>query len=113
MNDEINNMKDLLDDDIHKSLSKLGFLFPKSVDDFNKLEFEIKKNPIAQPDRLKDPFHFLGQRSYYIAGQKIETEEFDYPQNLAQAAREGKDIPEDIKRKMAEDKAISKRNKTD
>lgn len=114
MSNDMNNIQDLLDDSIQKSLRTLGLTFPKNAADFKKLELDISKANIIQPNRLKDPSSFLSKRSYHADKQHVELQnESDYQQNLAQAAREGNKISEDIKKKMADDKQKIKKGKTD
>ena len=114
MNNEIKNIHDLLDDNISRSLRQLGLLFPRTAADFKKIENEIKNNKIVQPERLKDPNSFLGKRHFHKSiKQHQEGEPINYTQNLAQAAREGKLISEDVKKKMAEDKLKSNKKKND
>ena len=103
MNKELNNMDDFLDDSIGRSLRKLGFTFPRNIEDFKSIEERVKKNGIALPERLQDPYKFLGEKTYSLISQN-EQGQGEYFQQLAQAAREGKLITDDIKKRMAEDK---------
>lgn len=112
MKDELNNMDDLLDDNISRSLRQLGFTFPQTVEDFICIEECVKTNNISLPARLQDPYSFLGRRAY-IPTRKNVHEQSEYFQQLAQPARDGKIISEDIKKKMAEDKLKSGKMKND
>jgi hypothetical protein len=105
MNNGKDNFDDLFDDNIGKSLRELGFLFPKTDAEFKTLEKEIKNSKMPQLNRLKDPYAFLGKRSYKKQQLTIGFNFRDgYGQNFAQAAREGNCISDELKQKMAEDK---------
>lgn len=111
MSNGINNMDDLLDDGISRSLSELGFIFPKTLDDFKILDNQAKSSKIIQPDSIKDPFKFFGKRAF--KSNQLQGHEYSqtkYLQSFAQAAREGNVISDEIKRKMTEDKQKSRRN---
>lgn len=107
MNNEINHIDDLFDDSISKSLRKLGFIFPRSCTDFNQIEENIKVNNLAIPINLRDPSVFLGKKVFQNHAA-ITLSLSDYSMQLAQAAREGNDISEDVKDKMEKDKLAAK-----
>ena len=112
MNNEKHNMDDLLDDNLGRSLRQLGFIFPNTVADFKKIESQANNTKVVQPDCLKDPYSFLGKRIHKGTVKPLyEDEQGGYSQNLAQAARDGKGISEDVKMKMAEDKLKSNQKK--
>lgn len=106
MSNEKNTLDDLFDDDISRALKDLGFIFPQTVEDFQKLETEVKQNPISQPDKLKDAFSLLGKthRKKRVGIVKSLQDINDYSSNFAQAARELKVIPEELFKQMQEDK---------
>lgn len=112
MSNNNHNLDDLLDDDLHRLLAQSGFIFPKTDSDFENIRSQAKAMSPVQPDRLKDPYSFLGKRSF---SRKLENQArqvpFEYIQRLAQAAREGSVIPDDIKKKMEEDKQKSREKK--
>lgn len=110
MNNEVSNIDDLFDDITGESLRILGFTFPKTTADFRRIELRLEKNPIPQPDKLKDPFQFLGSRKFVASSNVVSKDErIDYVQNFAQAAREGKNaISDEVKARMVEDKLKSK-----
>jgi hypothetical protein len=109
MNTISDDIDDFMNDNIHEALEGLGFIFPKTINDFNKIEKDVNRRKRKQPEQLKDPFKFLNQRVYRDAMNltSFPTEQ-DYSQNFAQAAREGKTISEDLKLKMSEDKFKSR-----
>lgn len=101
----IDNIDDWFDDNIGKSLRQLGYCFPKTMADFKKIESQVKKNKIAVPDKLKNPYAFLGKRNFNgLTAVGHEEEQTSYTQNLSQAAREGKGISDEVRKRMNEDK---------
>jgi hypothetical protein len=114
MNNSIDSIDGLFDDQIAKVLKQLGYSFPKSEADFKKIESDLKMNGTIQPEALKNPYTFLGKRSFkcQITSTSGDDQIF-YDQNLSQAARAGKDISEEIRRKMAEDKLKASQKKSE
>jgi len=113
MNNNLNTLDDLFDREMSKALRELGFIFPQTVEDFQRIENELKFKPLTQPDKLKDPMSFLGKthRKPKLPSGNVDALDLnDYSSNLAQAAREGKEITEDVKRQMEEDKKKSKKS---
>lgn len=110
MKNDNNHMDDLFDDGIARSLKALGIVFPRTVADFERIEKKIAAKQNIQPERLKDPYSFLGKRTF--KGERSTTEQQDdYSQSLAQAAREGNTISNETKKKMAEDKLKANQKK--
>ena len=108
MDNALNNMDDLLDDNIGKSLRQLGFTFPKTAGDFKRLEEYVKNNKNTMPARLQDSNSFLNKRAFKPSiAHGSDEEQGEYFQKLAQAARDGNEITDEIKKRMAEDKLKS------
>lgn len=93
---------EFLTPEILAALKAKGQLPPQTVEDYKKLLEELKGFPLKKPASLIDPFAFLERRqdpivmSFYQPNPHI--------QNLGQAAREGKIIPDHIKEKMKKDR---------
>lgn len=105
MSNQIENMDDLLDDSIDRSLRTLGFVFPRAEDHFRRLDDHAKNSKTIQPDRIKDPLEFLGKRAFKRPKALVPEEvPNEYFQSFAQAAREGKAISDEVKQKMLDDK---------
>jgi hypothetical protein len=92
------------------SLKSLGLVPPQTLEDYNKLEQELKKNPLKKPQKLEDPFAFLEREPKIRAIGPTHDNIQEYERNLAQAAREGKSIPDHIKQKMKQAKQNSKKS---
>lgn len=65
-NNENLNMNDSLDDSISRSLRRLGFIFPKTNEDFGKIENRVDNSQIMRPDCLSDPYKFLGKEFHNL-----------------------------------------------
>jgi hypothetical protein len=61
-----------------------------------------KKNNI--PEDLNDPFQILKKGKVTTLNSFNVSEDHEVEENLAMAAREGKEIPEDILRQMEQDR---------
>ncbi|WP_185226258.1 hypothetical protein [Chryseobacterium indologenes] len=108
MNTISENINEFLNDDIHEALEELGFIFPKTINDFIEIEKNVNGKKRKRPEQLKDPFKFLNNRVYKGTIGYSENYTESYSQNFAQAAREGKTISEDLKQRMIEDKIKSR-----
>lgn len=107
-----NNIDDFLDDELHQSLSKLGYIFPSTISDFKEIIKSTKKEKRKKPKQLKDPYEFLNHKVYNSDKKFISAnDEADYSEKFAQAAREGKQISEEIKNEMQKDKLKSRDKK--
>lgn len=110
MNNDLNKLDDLFDENINKALKKLGLVTPQTAKDFRDLDDEITGKSTTQPEKLKDPLAFLnrgtrkrGTNLNEMAGDSNA----DYSSVLAQAAREGKTISDEVKKQMQKDKRQS------
>ena len=109
-----NNIDDFLDDELHQSLSKLGYIFPNTISDFKEIIKSTKKEKHKQPKQLKDPYKFLNHKVYNPNENLITVnDETDYSEIFAQAAREGKQISEEVKIEMQNDKLKSRDKNSD
>jgi len=104
------NIDEFLDPEILNSLKSLGLVPPQTLEDYMKLEQELNKNPLSKPQKLKDPFAFLEHEPKIRAIGPTHDNVQKYERNLAQAAREGKSIPDHIKQKMKQAKETSKKS---
>jgi hypothetical protein len=100
---EKNNRKRQYESKLTHSLRANGYLFPITVEQVNHLEEnhkEIFKNlvPLLSSDDI------LNRGVVSFKPIVINAEENEFTISLAQAAREGKEIPEDIRKQMEEDR---------
>lgn len=109
-----NNIDDFLDDELHQSLSKLGYIFPSTISDFKEIIKSTKEKKRKQPKQLKNPYEFLNHKVYNCDKKFISiNDEAEYSEKFAQAAREGKQISEEIKNEMQIDKLKSRGKNSD
>lgn len=109
-----NNIDDFLDDELHQSLSKLGHIFPSTISDFKEIIKSTKEEKRKQPKQLKDPYEFLNHKVYNSHKKLISiNDEAEYSEKFAQAAREGKQISEEVKNEMQNDKLKSRDKNSD
>lgn len=104
------NIEEFLDPEILNSLKSLGLVPPQTLEDYIKLEQELKRNPLKKPQKLEDPFAFLERKPKIRTIGPTHDNMQEYERNLAQVAREGKSIPEHIKQKMKQDKKNNKKS---
>ena len=64
MNNELNNIDDLFDDSISRSLKHLGFVFPRNSADLRKIDENSGDAKILKSGSLTDPYSFLGKRRF-------------------------------------------------
>jgi len=100
----IKNIDEYFDPEILEALKSLGLVPPQTYKDYIKFEQRIMEEKLQKPPSLMDPFIFLERDPKKRHNEKFIPEIKNYEQNLAQAAREGKSIPDSIKKKMKEDK---------
>jgi hypothetical protein len=99
------NQDDLFDSEIYLSLKKLGYLFPTTDEEFLDIINEANIKQMTKPASLQDPYSFLKAKQGEVPkcdGRRVAEE---YQGNLAQAAREGQQIPDHIMRRMIEDRS--------
>ncbi|MDF7815162.1 hypothetical protein [Hymenobacter sp. YC55] len=101
---ENNNRKRQYESKLTHSLRANGYLFPITIEQVNYLEENhkdiFKKTP--PPESPIDDILNKGIVSFKpIINNDIDNE---FTISLAQAAREGKDIPEEIRKRMEEDR---------
>jgi hypothetical protein len=95
---------------IHDAMRVAGWMLPKSPQEIQRAEKALTDQPVRLPDRLADPYAVLARPSKAIrigtnlpAPQSPSTE-----QNLAQAAREGGEIPPETQEQMKRDRRAAK-----
>lgn len=95
-----------LDAALHEALRAKGLLFPRNEADLEVIEDLVGTTHLFKPDaeRFKALLadHVAGKNNIVAFTQQTPDEEV--LADFAQAARNGADIPEDIKRKMAENR---------
>ena len=93
------------EESFEKSLRSLGYLFPTTDDEVKAFESKnnIEKTPHGLPSAndilRKGRVHSISPQNSFINHESVE--------NLARAARNGKEIPEEIQKRMNTDRKKS------
>jgi len=100
---EINNtLKNDFEDSFEKSLRSLGYLFPTSENEVDS--FEAKNKLEEPPENYCNAIDLLSKAKHTLNSRKLHLTVNKSIDNLARAARNGEDIPEDILKKMKSDR---------
>lgn len=95
------------------TLRDQALLFPRTTDDVANIEAEVDIEDVPTPDSNRFR-HFLRQRT---SGKIVRLQQMnpavenDIAENLAMAARNGGDIPEDVRKKMNADRMKAEKSK--
>lgn len=105
--EELNNSNEedsRVDDSFHSALKKFGYVFPETEEELEHLKATVSRKKIQIPDELNDPFQILKKGKVTTLNSFNVSEDQEIEENLAMAAREGKEIPEDILSQMEQDR---------
>jgi hypothetical protein len=110
--DKIGDEDSIFEDAWYEALCKFGYIFPETEEQLKDLKAKISKEKISLPIELKDPFKIIENgRITSISSLTFDNKEIE--ENMAMAAREGKEIPEDILKQMAQDRNEAEEKKDD
>ncbi len=113
MKEDINEKKQF-EKYLHRTMKQIGWIIPETIEDVFIIEREIEKTTLDMPRQLTDPniiFNKYKQGKLNYKDNKIHKDDIDYP--YTQAARNGSEIPEDIKEKMRIDRLEIEKNKNE
>jgi len=102
MTDKKNTLKNDFEDSFKKSLKSLGYLFPTSEDEVDSFEENNKIEDV--PENYCSALELLSKSKQTSIDKKIQLGANKSIDNLARAARKGRDISEDILNKMKSDR---------
>jgi hypothetical protein len=88
-------------------LKKMGMAFPDSDEDLEYFMEHVKRQNVTIPKDLPSPEDILSNGFLSMKGSMNDSISDDVMENLAQAAREGGDIPPEIMKKMEDDRKKS------
>jgi len=97
-------------DDIEKTVFDAmrldGWILPQTPDEVSMAEADLAGDPVRLPPGLTDPYSVLERPSQGIrvGGQPEVVPNGGVEQNLAQAAREGGEIPPEVHEQMQKDR---------
>lgn len=102
MNDQNDNTRQ--EKAFHKALKSYGYLFPETEAELQSFEESISKMKFQIPDKFNDPIAILKAGKISNVSQFNSFNDEEIEEHLAQAAREGSDIPEDVRAQMEKDR---------
>ena len=92
---------------LENALKSYGYLFPTTDEQMSIFEENMENIPL--PEELESPDFVFENKKQIFKRKPIFLDNSEGERNWALAAREGKDIPEDILAKMKKDKEEAKR----
>lgn len=94
-----------------KFLKKLGFGIPDNEEEVNEFEEVIKEHDIPPIPEHLDSIDFILENGFSNPDKNISSTNRSENENIARAARDGKNIPESILDKMRKDRENAEKNK--
>lgn len=97
----------------YKALRSYGYIFPETDEELQNFEISISKMKFNIPDKFNNPLKILN------AGKIEKVDEFssfydeEIEENLAQAARKGTSIPDEVWIQMEKDRKKAEENNND
>ncbi len=114
-NDYLNEKDDPeFNDSLKDSLKKAGYDFPETEEELDYLIEKFNKTNVVVPDELDDPIAILKQGMLSVKTDFNSSTDQEVDINLAQAAREGGTIDDEVKNQMNMDRKAAengRRNK--
>lgn len=88
-----------------KALRRFGFVFPTTREELESFEKELAKEKVELPSHLQDPFEVLRRGESVSLNSMGDYSNKSIEENLARAAREGGEIPDDVAERMKKDRS--------
>lgn len=114
-NDYLNEKDDSeFNDSLLDSMKRAGYVFPETEEELDYVIDKFNNSKVIIPDDLNDPTSILKQGLLTVKTDFNSSTDQDVDINLAQAAREGGIIEEDVKSQMNKDRKTAedeRRNK--
>ncbi|MES2457890.1 MAG: hypothetical protein V4594_20190 [Bacteroidota bacterium] len=114
-NDYLNEKDDPeFNDSLLDSMKRAGYVFPETEEELDYVIDKFNNSKVIIPDDLNDPTSILKQGLLTVKTDFNSSTDQDVDINLAQAAREGGIIEEDVKSQMNKDRKTAedeRRNK--
>jgi len=83
-----------------------GWILPQTPAEVLQAEKGLSESPVTLPEGLADPYAVLDRprRTIHFGWQTGARHDTSVEQNLAQAAREGGEIPPEVRKRMQKDR---------
>lgn len=88
----------------YKALKRYGYIFPETEDELKQFEDSIANMEFKIPDKFSDPIEILAKGKVDKIENYLSFSDEQVEENLAQAAREGSEIPDDVLKQMENDR---------
>ena len=102
MTDKKNIIENDFENSFEKSLKSLGYLFPSTENEVDSFEANNKLEEI--PENYCNPIDLISKSKNHLSNTKNIIDFNKSVDNLARAARNGSEIPDDIINKMKSDR---------
>jgi hypothetical protein len=116
-NDNINEREDPeFNHSLFESLKNAGYVFPENEEDIDRLLANFKKAKCIAPSDFEDPLTVLKNGFLSVTTDFNSSRDKEIEANLAQAAREGGTIDDDVDSQMKKDRKAAedeRRNRED
>lgn len=89
---------------LYKSLKNYGYIFPESEEELKLSEERISMMEFEVPDKLNNALEILKIGRIEKVSEFHSFYDGEIEENLAQAAREGSNIPDDVWEEMEKDR---------
>ncbi len=98
---------------LYEALKRYGYIFPETEDELKHFEESISKMKLNFPDKFNDPLKILEVGKIEKIEGYITFSDEEIEENLAQAAREGSEIPDEVLKQMEIDRQKAEKAKSD
>lgn len=88
----------------HKALKSYGYIFPETEKELRAFEASIYKMEFDIPDKFNNPLKILNEGRIEKVNEFHSFYDEQVEENLAQAAREGSNIPDEVWKQMDNDR---------
>jgi hypothetical protein len=95
----------------YNALKKYGYLFPETPEELECLKIRLSNKNIEIPQELDNPMEII-KRGYIELKDSFDIENNNIvEENLAQAAREGKEITPEVQSEMDKDREAAEKKR--
>ena len=97
----------------HKALKSYGYIFPETDEELQNFEISISKMKFDIPDKFSNPLTILSTGKIKKVNEFNTFYDEEVEENLAQAAREGSNIPDEVWIQMEKDRKNAEESDND
>lgn len=97
----------------HKALKCYGYIFPETEEELDNFDISISKMKFDIPDKFNNPLKILSIGKIEKVNEFNSFYDEEVEENLAQAAREGSNIPDEVWIQMEKDRENAEKVEND